>query len=264
MLLPTLVLVFGRNTRIFHGDPFVGTTLVRLIGFRRSRMVVGASIAIVVIAGVIVVRYVAADPFEYDIKRLRSEGADAVAARHWMKVSDDTFGRGYAGRTFIAADRPHEVPMIIAALQARNAGKRPEDQTIGWISSIFDIVPSDQPAKIAVLDQIRALLDDDALAALDDKERAELARAPGRPRTSREITVAAAATLDCSRIGPRSPRPTADIGLMISIHAAPKLDEWNGHDLMRFANAVRRLDLSNGETITTSGASVIFADIIRI
>ena len=260
VLLPTLVLVFGRRTRIFLGDPFVGTTLVRLIGFRRSGTVVACSLAIVAIAAVVVGRYVIADPFEYDIKQLRSEGNDAIVARRWMKLSDDTFGRGYAGRTFVAADRPDQVPQIVAALQARNAGKSPDDQTIGWMSSILDVVPPDQPAKLAVLAQIRTLLDDDALAALDDKERAELAelRPPAqvKPITPQMLPPAL-------KDKPEVTEADGRIGLMISIHAAPKLNEWNGHDLIRFASAVRRLDLPDGSTITTSGASVIFADIIE-
>ena len=49
---------------------------------------------------------------------------------------------------------------------------------------------------------------------------------------------------------------------MLSIHSANRIDEWNGHDLIEFASAVRRLELADGETVTTSGASVIFADII--
>ena len=87
-------------------------------------------------------RYVAADPFEYDIKQLRSEGHDAVVSRHWMQVSDDNFGRGYSGRTFIAADRPDQVPQIVAALRARDVGVPPDLQTIGAISSILDVVPN--------------------------------------------------------------------------------------------------------------------------
>src|SRR5262249_59427073 len=43
---------------------------------------------------------------------------------------------------------------------------------------------------------------------------------------------------------------------------ADRLDEWNGHDLIRFATAVRKLQLDDGETVTTSGGSVIFADIV--
>jgi predicted RND superfamily exporter protein len=49
---------------------------------------------------------------------------------------------------------------------------------------------------------------------------------------------------------------------MISIHSANGLDEWNGHDLIRFSSAVRRLELPDHEVVTTSGSSVIFADII--
>src|SRR5262249_52366002 len=52
------------------------------------------------------------------------------------------------------------------------------------------------------------------------------------------------------------------LGFLISIRPANRLDEWNGHDLIRFATAVRRLELDGGETVTTSGASVIFADIV--
>jgi predicted RND superfamily exporter protein len=40
------------------------------------------------------------------------------------------------------------------------------------------------------------------------------------------------------------------------------LDEWNGHDLIRFATAVRTIQLGDGETVTTSGGSVVFADIV--
>jgi predicted RND superfamily exporter protein len=52
------------------------------------------------------------------------------------------------------------------------------------------------------------------------------------------------------------------IGYIVSIRPAPRLDEWNGHDLIRFADAVRSIQLGDGETVTTSGASVIFADIV--
>src|SRR5690242_7001566 len=52
------------------------------------------------------------------------------------------------------------------------------------------------------------------------------------------------------------------VGYLISIRPATHLDEWNGHDLIRFAGAVRELHLPDGETVTTSGSSVIFADIV--
>jgi uncharacterized protein len=258
-LLPALMLAFGRNTRIHTGDPFVGSTLVKLIGFRRSRTVVMASLAIAAVATVVVVRYVAADPFEYDIKQLRSEGSAAVDSRYWMHVSDTTFGRGYAGRTFIAAERADQVPRIVAALQARDAGKPESQRTIGSIVSILDVVPPDQDRKLALLAQIRTLLDDPALDALDDKQRAELAEL----RPPADLHAITPAMLPASlRDKPEITEADGRVGMMISICSADRIDEWNGHDLMQFASTVRRLDLGNGETVTTSGAGVIFADII--
>jgi len=258
-LLPALMLVVGRKTHIHDGDPFVGSALVRLIGFKRSRAVVAVAVVLGALATVIVARYVAADPFEYDLKRLRSEGKSAIESRRWMKISDETFGRGIAGRTFIAADRPDQVPQIVAALQARDAGKPPEQHTIGSIASILDAVPPDQDKKLAVLAQLRALVDDPALDELDDKERAELAELRP-PDDVHPITVAMLPPSIKDR--PEVTEADGRVGLMISICSNNHIDEWNGRDLIRFSDSVRRLQLPDGETVTTSGAPVIFADII--
>jgi predicted RND superfamily exporter protein len=257
-LLPALVLVFGRRVRVRPQDPWLGHVLVRLLGFESSKLVVACGAVLLVGAGVVVARYVAADPFEYDMKQLRSEGAEAAESRHWMKVSDDNFGRGYAGRTFIAADRPDQIPQIVAALHARDAGKPPAQQVIGSVSSILDAIPPDQEAKLELLGEIRTMLDKN-LDALDDKDRADLAdlrppdylRAITRESLPKEI-----------RDKPEVTEADGRIGLMLSIHSANRIDEWNGHDLIEFSSAVRRIELADGETVTTSGASVIFADII--
>ena len=247
-LLPALILRFGRDTRIFHGDPFLGTWIVRLIGFKRSRLVCALSGVVFLAAGVIVVRYVAADPFEYNIKNLRSRGDDAIVARNWMALSDKTFGRGFAGRTYIAADRVDQVPKIISTLE-----KLP---TIGSMEWLQKYVPDDQPARLAVLGELRTLVDK-ALEKLDDAEAKELAEL----RPPDELRPYTAADLPAS-LRDKFTEKDGRIGLVISIRPANDLDEWNGKDLMRFAGAVRELHLSGGETVTTSGASVIFADII--
>jgi hypothetical protein len=257
LLLPALILRIGRHTRNFDGDPLVGGVLVRLLGFRRSGAVLAIAAAVAVGACVLVGRYVAADPFEYDIKQLRSEGDDAVTARHWMQVSDRNFGRGFAGRTYIAADRLEQVPMIVTALKDADAARPVALRTIGSVHSLEDVIPPDQDRKLALLAEIRTLLDDDALAALDDHERAELTELRP-PDALRAITPAELPPVLRDALTEKDGR----IGYLISIHSANQLDEWNGHDLIRFADAVRRLKLPDGETVTTSGSSVIFADIV--
>ncbi len=269
VLLPAATLLWGKDTAIYRGDPIVGGWLARLFGFRRAGVVCGIALVLAVASTVIVVRYVAADPFEYDIKQLRSEGADAAESRRWMQVSDQHFGRGLSGRTFIAADRLDQVPRIVAALRELDAGVPPERQTIGSITSILDVVPERQPEKLAILDAIRALLDDPVLAVLDDQERAELA-ALRPPDRLAPITIEGLPAALKARLAERN----GAIGHLISIRPASQLDEWNGKDLIRFGNAVRRLELpvrgpdgavvpGQTETVTTSGTSVIFADIVE-
>ncbi|MFT3697466.1 MAG: MMPL family transporter [Kofleriaceae bacterium] len=258
VLLPAMMIVVGNRLKAQKSDPLLGIVLARTIGFRNSKAVVGVSAVLAVLAAVIVTRYVAADPFEYNIKQLRSEGKDAIESRYWMQVSDDNFGRGYAGRTFIAADRKEQVPMIVDTIMA-NEAKNTKQHVVGSVSSILDAVPRDQDKKLAVLAEIRGMLDDDALDALDDKQRAELEELRP-PADLKEITFdqLPAAIKDKPEVTEADGR----VGLMISIHSANGLDEWNGHDLIKFATAVRRLELPDKEIVTTSGNSVIFADIL--
>lgn len=257
MLLPALVLRWGRAPVASQREPLIGAMLVRVIGFRRPRVVCAIALVGAILSTVVVARYVIHDPFEYDITRLRSEGKDAIAVRAWMTLADKTFGRGFSGRTYIAADRLDQIPLIIGALRARDANVPADHQTIGAVTSILDFVPEEQQKKLAILARIRALLDDDALGALGDHERAELAEL--RPPDHLEaVTAENLPPLVRDQLEEKDGR----IGYIIAIRPSAYLDEWNGRDLIRFASAVRSLNLNDGETVTTSGGSVIFADIV--
>jgi uncharacterized protein len=254
-LLAALVLTLGGRTKLAAGEPLIGRWLVRLFGFRHPGRVLAATLVVTAVASWITYRYIEADPFEYDITNLRSNGTDAVVARHWMERSDAAFGRGITGRTYIAVDSLAEVDQVIAALgRAERPGQAP---TIGAIRSIRDLVPADQDQKLAVLSELRTLLDDDALAALDDADRAELA-------TLRPPDQLAAITPDDLPEELRRLLRERDgrIGLLLSVRPALTLDEWDGRDLVRFANSVRRIDLPDGRVVTTSGAAVVFSDIL--
>jgi predicted RND superfamily exporter protein len=257
LLLPALMLRWATAPLRVARDPLIGSLLVRAFGFRRPRVVCGVALVGAVLATVVVARYVINDPFEYDITQLRSEGDDAVTARSWMALSDRTFGRGYSGRTYIAADRLDQIPLIVRALRGPDANLPPERQTVGSVASVLDFVPEDQPRKLEILAHIRELLADPALDALTDSERAELAELRP-PADLGIITPRALPALVREQLEEKDGR----IGYIVSIRPAPRLDEWNGHDLIRFASAVRAIHLGDGETVTTSGASVIFADIV--
>jgi len=255
-LLPPLLLRFGRGALPRGNDPWVGRALARCLGPRRPR-VVGAVMAVASVAAAIVVaRYVADDPFEYNLKRLRSEGADALEARRWMALSNRTFGSGVAGRTVIAADRPDQVPMIVDALRSLDAKLPPDRRRIGDVWSLSAFLPADQPRKLAYLGELRALVDQ-VVDEVPDDERSKL-RELRPPDGLQPITMA---TLPAS-LRDRFTERDGRVGNLIEIRPAPGLDEWNGRSLINFARAVREVRLRDGERVTTSGTSVIFADIV--
>jgi hypothetical protein len=222
----------------------LGSLLARAFGRARPGRVLAVSGAVVAAALAIVVAFVRRDPFEYDLRKLQSTGHDAAAERAWMRFSDAEFGRGHAGRTFLAVDRPDDVAPVVAALRARGG-------TIGEINSILDVIPDHQRERLAALADIRAtlgepLLADPALVAL--RPHADL----------REIGVDDLPATLRARLAERDGR----VGYLLSIQPAAGIDGGNGHDLIRFASAVRRIDLPDGRTVTTSGSSVVFADIL--
>ncbi len=254
-LLPVLVLRLAARPRLPVGEPVIGRVLARVLGFRRPARVVAATVLVAGLAVAVGYRYVAGDPLEYDITNLRSNGPASIEVRRWMTTCNHAFDRGISSETFIALDALADVDPVLAALgRADHLGQAP---TIGRLRSIRDVVPADQDAKLAVLSEIRTLLDDDALAALDDQARAELATLR-RPDDLRPITVASLPPELSERLQERDGR----VGLLLAIRPAPGFDEWNGHDLIRFAGTIRRLDLGDGRTVTTAGASVVFADIV--
>jgi len=254
VVLPVLVLRFAAGARASE-SPLFGRIAVGLFGVRRPAVAcaLGAALALASIA--ITVRYVAHDPFEYDMTKLRSDAPDALATRHWMKYVNDTFGRGLAGMarsTYIAVDDRAQVPAVVAALEAAHA----RDPMVGAVQSIADAVPPDQDAKVAVLAKIRSELDD-ALDDLSEKDRTELAKL----RPADDLRAFTAADLP-AELRVKLEERDGRIGYLVAVTPGPAFDEWNGRDLVRFSAAIRQLSLPGGKTVTTSGPSVIFADII--
>ncbi|MBS1122062.1 MAG: putative rane protein [Deltaproteobacteria bacterium] len=253
-LLPVLILRFAATPRSEVSSLF-GRFVVRVFGFRRPAVVCAVAGLLSIGAVIVTCRYVANDPFEYDMTKLRSHAPDAIESRRWLRVSDETFGHGLAGlagQTFIALDRADQVPAVVEALHALTA----RDPIVGPVGSILDVVPSDQPRKIALLAELRTQLDE-AAGVLEEPERSDLLafRPPDglAPITAHDLPAEVAVKLT-ERDG--------RIGYIVAVRPGERFDERDGRDLIRFAEAVRQVRIANGETVSTAGASVMFADVL--
>jgi predicted RND superfamily exporter protein len=252
VLLPVFVLRFARGVHAPERESLFAR-LVSLLELRRPIRVCVVGGLLVAAAGVVTWQHVAADPFEYDLTRIRSVAADAVAARDWMHVADREFGRGLWTRTYVLVERADQVAGVVAAVRASQA--TPDGKaSIGSSLSILDVVPPDQSEKRAVLADIRHSLDDPGLDELSESERAELAEL----RPPEELPPIAFADLPevvRSELTERDGR----VGTLVIVRPTADFDEYDGHQLLRLAGAMRTPALRDA---TVSGAGLIFADII--
>ncbi len=251
VVLPALIMRFA-GTGMREPSELFGRAVVKLFGFRRPVLIAALAAAVTASAVVISYRYLTSDPYEYDLTQLRSESGDAVVARHWLKFSDDTFGRGLAGlagETYVAVEHVDQVPAVVERLHALAK----QDSIVGATSSVLDVIPQDQPAKLALLAEIRDQIDEIA-PMLDEQQRAELLAL--RPADD----LAAVTTHD---LPPALARKLTErdgrVGLMIAVKPSNEFDERDGHDLIRFSGAVRKLSTDD---ITASGACMLFADVL--
>jgi predicted exporter len=252
LLLPVLVLRFGRSIQPSDRGSLFGR-IVSVLELRHPLRVGAVAALVLAGASVITWTYVSSDPFEYDLRQLRSVAPDAVAARSWMDIADHQFGRGLWTRTYVLVDRADQVPGVIAAITASQA--TPEGRTsIGSPLSVLDIVPPDQDKKLAVLAEIRHLLDDPGLDELSESERAELHELRP-PDALVAVTTEDLPQLVRSELTERDGR----LGTLVIVRPTAAFDEYDGHQLLRLAHAVRTPALQN---TTVTGAGLIFADII--
>ncbi|HEY0715664.1 MAG TPA: MMPL family transporter [Polyangia bacterium] len=206
-------------------------------------------------------RHFTRDTFEYDFRKLSARIERSQTVREFETSQDSLFGR-WPNPNIILADDVSEVEGLRAAIR-RQDEQVPGPNVIGQILTIFDILPGTpelQQRKLALLEEIRRLKSDKALALASDKERAQLDQLD----IPADLRVLAPADLP-----PLARRPFTEadgtIGRVLMIYPIEKgLSVWNGRDLLRIAQVVQHIHLpEKNKTIDTSGSAVVFAAMIR-
>jgi hypothetical protein len=221
------------------------------------RVAVGA-VVLAASAGV-TLRYLAADPFEYDWQRMRSNSSEATLARAWMQRIDAAFGRQIVGGFVIAASdagRAAAAERILRQRAEDEPGVEPDRTLFRSVESLQALVPGDQPAKLGVLAEIRHLVDHAGELALADDALAE-ARRLRPPDDLRALTMDDVPPVLASRFLERD----GTRGRLLFANQASRFDGWNGRHMIAFAQAVRALDLPPDTLI--AGGAFVFADILQ-
>jgi hypothetical protein len=221
---------------------------------RRPAPLLALGTVITLVALVPMIRFVR-DPFEYNFARLRNARVVKEGAERLTDLVDGIMGRTVTPQVLLA-DRPDQVIELRQKLLAQD--------TVGALSevrTIYEIlpgVPELQRNKLAVLNEIRALLEDKSLALLDDQERA---KADGfRPPAA--LRVLLPEDLPPS-IRERFRERDGRLGTIVMMYPGKGLSVWNGRDLIKIAKVTQQVKLHDGAVIRSSGNAVVFAGMVQ-
>lgn len=158
----------------------------------------------------------------------------------------------------IVLDRLDQAQAVCGAIEAKaatvvtGAGKPMLEQC----KTLFSYVPAEQPEKLLLLQEIRALVDSVSDAALTEYQ----ARVD-ELRATDQLRLISADDL------PQSLREAfrerdGEEGLIAYVYPTEEANLWDGRELVKFATLLRSITLPSGETIHSSGELVVFADLL--
>jgi hypothetical protein len=220
---------------------------------RVPRAVVMGSVVLSILSAVLVIHAILRDPFEYDFRNLRSvreEGHSEARLVQWRVneiVASHEQGRGIA----VLLDSIDDVPSIEEQLDAMPPSIH------GGYHSVFDLLPRDVPEKLPLLKEIRELAldmrkhveNEETLRKIDDNIPPETIHVPTLADIPDDVALRFA-----ERDGTR--------GRIMIVQESDQFSTWDGRYLVRWANALRTLRMSNEARPPLAGRALIFADMI--
>jgi uncharacterized protein len=147
---------------------------------------------------------------------------------------------------------------LAASCARRVADREPTGGLLSSVSTANDLLPNDQDAKLAVLADIRRRLADPALAAIAPEDRREIdAWAP--PADLHKLSLA--------DLPPSLVRPFREtdgtVGRVALIFPVRVWANWDGHNLIRMSDVIKRVRLPNGAVVSAAGSPSLFAAMLR-
>jgi predicted RND superfamily exporter protein len=224
---------------------------------RRPLALIMGSVALV-LAVVAPLRRYAVDPLEWNFSKLRSR--ETRAQQSWSKMYRLGMGNVGAGQigtdAVLLVDRPEEAEPVAEALRDQDRRLGPTRNLLREVRTLHSVLPADQGAKLALLVKIRSRIDRYLhLLSPDERTLVEEFRPPDylRPLTVTDL-----------------PSPVLDMftendgqrGRLIGIDAEPRhFSDWNGHDLVRLAKALRVTAL--GKAWVAASTGTVFAGMVE-
>jgi len=247
-VLPAALCALGPRFHISR-EPALGRVLDAIMP-RRSGPVAIAALALLGLFGAASYHFLTHDPLEVNLRNVRSYTPELTEASRWMTKFDTAFGHGISGGFVIGVPNRQDAPQVAARLRQVDAGKPVEQHLLSQISTLDDLLPTDQPAKLALLPDIRRKMRH--LSEADRKKFADVV-------PPEHLTPVTDADVPEDLAWPYTERDGTR-GRVVLINTGLGVDLWNVHDIGRFVGEVRGLAL--GKDVLIGGAAFVFSDML--
>jgi predicted exporter len=257
LVTPALVLAWERLSPI----PRAGQRPARPVFTRavsdavdRAPRVTVLLAAVLTAASLVFIHRLWRDPFEFDFRKLRNLTAlEEGGPAWWDERVDALFGDHLTPTALLASDAA-EAREIARRLEAHRA--RTPETSFGPVLSIASLVPERQAEKLPLVREIAALATRENLAFLPPDRRmaveAVLPRGDLGPFTADDLPEEVRRTL--TEVDGR-------IGAAVLVYPSLRVDNWNGRDVLRFAEELRSIELPRPD-VPMASSLLVFADVL--
>jgi predicted RND superfamily exporter protein len=264
LLVPSLVTLFDRTPDRWRPAPSTGLMP------RIARLVVDHPVPVVVfalvtsVASVMLAKNIDRDSIEYDFSKLRRSDTTVIGEGYWGRKMDAVLQR-YLTPIVVLGDDPSQARKIAASIDAQLHGERARDavdlgSVIASVHTANDVVPKDQPAKLAEARAIRALMTPRIRASVPESGRKWLARLDAMDLAPITLADVPAGLLT----GFREFDGRVDRTALVS--PRPSRATWQGDTLVGVTGELRRIAAdypsANGHVAPIAGSLPLSADII--
>jgi uncharacterized protein len=252
-VLPAALTVVGRHVRIADPGRF-GRVLARIVP-RRPRVVTAIGLGILVLTTGATVRYLTHDPLEDNLNNLRSENHDLDAENKWMSKFDKAFGSGISGGFAIGTSSREEAHDVATKLEAADEGKPDSQHLFSRINTLEDALPKDQQRKLALLAEVRDMLDGHLFKHLSDADQARFRKL----RPPDDLRALTEDDLPNEMAWPFTEKDESR-GKLVLANTGHGVDEWRITSLVDFARQLRALKFP--PDVVIGGTAFIFSDML--
>jgi uncharacterized membrane protein YdfJ with MMPL/SSD domain len=269
-VLPAVVVLLERRKRLLSRHMFMAKSggvpftpferPVVWLASRAPRPVLVVALLATVGAGIAAFRYMKGGPLEYNMNHLESDKTTTGDLYRASHLADRVLqSRGSASGMVVLTDYPRDTPVVAELLRKKRDEAAPGLKPFQDVHTIDDLVPANQPERLARLRRLTKRLERaHDRGGIDDATWAQITPMLPPP----ELRPFGPDDLPAQLLEPFTEKDGTR-GRILYIAPTEGQSDHDLHYLLRWADAFRSTQLPDGRIVHGSGRAVIFADLLR-